>query len=344
MSSKQPRLLIAGGYGAVGSHLARYLRQLSPDVELVLAGRNPEKGEPLAKELGKAATAYLDVEKPESLESLGTFDLFAAVLSDPAETLLQAALAQGGAHIGITKLADDIAPVTFAALASSPQRPIVLLSHWMAGVMTLAAQQAARAFDRIESVELTALFDARDPIGTMSAAEVGHFPTRALLRERGQWRWVEGKQRVRQLRLADGSLAEALPLGVLDVPSLATLTGAPNVRFDLLEGKSLGTQAGGPASHELYIDIEGRLLSGEHGKRRTLVSDPRGAMHMTALGLLVAIERVLALDGRPLPAGGLHLPETLVPAEAALDRFRAFGLRITESEGVSPPSADRGAA
>lgn len=331
MTRKQPRLLIAGGYGAVGSHLTRYLRQLSPDVEIVLAGRNPEKGEALARELGKAETVYLDVEKPETLERLGAFDLFAAVLSDPAENLLQAALAQGGVHIGITKLADDIAPVTFAALARPPQRPIVLLSHWMAGVMTLAAQQAAKAFDRIQSVELTALFDARDPIGAMSAAEVGHFPNRALLRQDGRWRWVENREQARQLRLADGGLAEALPLGVLDVPSLAAVTGAPNVRFDLLEGDSLGTQAGKAASHDLYIDIAGRLRSGEHGKRRTLVSDPRGGMHMTALGLLVAIERALGLDGRPAPAGGLYLPESLVPAEAALDRFRALGVSIEQS-------------
>jgi hypothetical protein len=60
-----------------------------------------------------------------------------------------------------------------------------------------------------------------------------------------------------------------------------------------------------------------------------LVTDPKGVDHMTALGALVVAERVLGLDGLPLPAGGLALPETLVAPEAAIARFEQFGVRIT---------------
>ena len=50
---------------------------------------------------------------------------------------------------------------------------------------------------------------------------------------------------------------------------------------------------------------------------------------MTALGVLVATERVLGLDGKAPAAGGLHLPETLVSPEAAIARFAQFGVSVT---------------
>ena len=53
------RVLIAGGYGAVGSTIARYLRRLAPDLEIILAGRSPESGAELAREIG-ATTLRLD--------------------------------------------------------------------------------------------------------------------------------------------------------------------------------------------------------------------------------------------------------------------------------------------
>jgi hypothetical protein len=124
-------------------------------------------------------------------------------------------------------------------------------------------------------------------------------------------------------------VVEAYPTSLLDAPSLAAVTGASNVRLDMAQGDSLGTLAGGRASSDVYIDIAGILKSGEAGKRRTVLSDPNGLAHLTALGVLVATERVLGLDGKTPAAGGLHLPETLVHPEAATARFKRFGVRIT---------------
>ena len=61
------RILIAGGYGLIGGTIARHIRRIGGDVELVLAGRNPEKGAALAQELGGASTAYLDVADADVL-------------------------------------------------------------------------------------------------------------------------------------------------------------------------------------------------------------------------------------------------------------------------------------
>lgn len=323
------RIAIVGGYGLLGSNIARQVRKLYQNVEIILAGRNPDKGKALAQELGNAATEYFDLEASGGYDALEQTDLIVAALHDPADALIEFALAKGIAHIGMTKNADDIAPIAFAALRTPPKRPIALLSHCMGGVMTTAALKTAEPFSRIDSIETAWLYDDRDAIGPMVADEMGGYIGRALIRQAGQWAWVESRQHARPIHLDGDVVLEAYPMGSLDVPSLASATSAANVRFDLLRGDSLGTRAGGQASTELYIDIAGVLKTGKLGKLRTVVTDPNGQAHLTALGLLVAIERILGLDGLPAAAGGIHLPETLFSVDAAIARYEQFGVRVS---------------
>jgi hypothetical protein len=323
------RVLIAGGYGAVGGTIARYLRRLAPDLDIILAGRSPDSGAALAREI-EARTLKLDVADPAAaLADLGPVDLIVAALQDRGDALIQAALAQGAAHIGITKVVEETGPAIFAALHAPPRRPIVLAGHWAAGVLILVARQAIEDFARVDSAAIAALYDEQDAVGPMSAADAEAFSGRALLRRAGQWAWVDGGDHSRALRLAEGLEATVQPLAALDVPSLAAITGAPDIRFDFGMGESIGSRAGGRASHEGLIEIAGVLRSGQPVRRRVLVSDPKGVDHMTALGALVVAERVLGLDGQPLPAGGLALPETLVAPGAAIARFEQFGVRTT---------------
>jgi hypothetical protein len=323
------RVLIAGGYGAVGGTVARYLSRLAPDLDIILAGRSPDSGAVLAREIG-AKTLRLDVADPAAaLADLGPVDLIVAALQDRGDALIHAALSQGAAHIGITKVVEETGPAIFAALHAPPRRPIVLAGHWAAGVPILVARQAIEDFARVDSAAMAALYDEQDAVGPMSAADAEAFSGRALLRRAGQWAWVDGGEHSRGLRLAEGLEATVQPLAALDVPSLAAITDAPDIRFDFGMGESIGTRAGGRASHEALIEIAGVLRSGQPARRRVLVSDLKGVDHMTALGALVVAERVLGLDGLPLPAGGLALPETLVTPEAAIARFEQFGVRIT---------------
>lgn len=322
------RVLIAGGYGVVGGMVARYLRGLAPNLDIILAGRTPEAGAELAREIG-ASTLRLDVTDPAAaLAGLGPVDLIVASLQDRSDALIHAALAQGAAHIGITKVVEETGPAVFQALHTPPRRPVVLAGHWAAGVLTLVARQAVGGFARIDAVAMATVYDEADAVGPMSAADAEAFSPHALLRRGGQWAWVDGGDHVRPLRLADGNEINVQPLATLDIPSLAAITGAPDIRFDFGMGQSIGTRAGGRASHDNVIEIEGQLSSGQRARRRVLVSDPKGVDHMTALGALVIVERVLGLDGRPQPAGGLALPETLVEPEAAIARFEQFGVRI----------------
>jgi uncharacterized protein YbjT (DUF2867 family) len=324
----RPRILIAGGYGLVGGLVARHLRTAGHDADLILAGRNPEAGEPLARELG-ARAGRLDVHDPTAdLAAIGPVDLIVAALQDPGDSLIAAALNSGAAHIGITRGADSLTPTVMRVSAARASRPIVPLAHWQAGVLTLAALQAAETFASIERIELAALYDYADPIGPMTVADSASFVGRAVTRQAGRWVWLEASDHPRRVERAGSPAFDALPLGVLDVPGLGAVTDAQDIRFDLGTGDSLGTLAGGAASHDMYIDLTGRLASGRTATRRTTVSDPKGQAHLTALGVLICAERVLGLDGAPPPPGGLAFPETLIHPAAAAARLASFGVRI----------------
>ncbi|MFZ5669707.1 MAG: hypothetical protein ACOY4K_09435 [Pseudomonadota bacterium] len=321
-----PRIVIAGGYGLVGGRIATLLREAGHALDLVLAGRNPDQGAALAGRIG-ARTSWLDVADPApGLAALGPVDLVVAALQDPGDNLLAASLRAGAAHIGIVRTAGTMASTAIAA-ADLARRPALMLGHWQAGVLTWATLAAARAFARVEAVEMAALYDPADPIGPMTSADAGGFIGRALVRRGGTWTEVEAASTGR-LVAAAGTGFEAHPMGVLDTPAVAAITGAADVRFDLGVGPSIGSLAGRGASHDLYIDLRGILADGRPGRRRTVVSDPAGQAHLTAAGVVIGVERLLGLDGAPPPPTGLAFPETAVDAEVAAGRLRGMGVRF----------------
>ena len=322
-----PRVVIAGGYGLVGGLVARHLRAAGHELDLVLAGRNPDQGASLAAELG-ARTAQLDVADPVgALAELGPVDLVVATLQDPGDNLLGAALAAGAAHIGIVRTADSMGSSAVTAV-NLARAPALMLGHWQAGVLTLAALAAARTLASVQRVEMAAHYDYADPIGPMTASDAGGFVGRALVRQGGAWSNLEAAANPRRVEREGLDPFDALPMGVLDTPALASMTGAADVRFDLGTGTSTGTAGGGAASHDLYIDIVGVDASGRERAQRTVVSDPNGQAHLTALGVMIGVERVLGLDGAPPPPAGLRFPETTLDPQQALARLQAFGVRI----------------
>jgi hypothetical protein len=322
-----PRVVIAGGYGLVGGLVARHLRAAGHELDLVLAGRNPEHGKALAAELD-ARTARLDVSDPAAvLAGLGAVDLVIATLQDPGDNLLAAALRSGAAHIGIVRTADSMASSAVAA-TNLAQRPALMLGHWQAGVLTSATLAAAVGFAQVDRIDLAALYDYADPIGPMTASDSGGFVGRALVRESGVWANVDAAVSGRRVERGDLPAFDAMPMGVLDTPGLAAMTGARDVRFDLGTGTSIGTARGEAASHDLYIDITGTTTAGETTTRRTVMSDPKGQAHLTAVGVLIGVERLLGLDGGPPPAAGLRFPETTLDPQRAVARLQAFGVWV----------------
>ena len=328
------RILIAGGYGLVGGWIARHLRAAGHNIDLVLAGRTPDAGAALASALNASVIALDSGDAAAGLAKAGPVDLVIGALQDPDDNLLTAALRANSAFLGIVRKVDNVGPTAIAACLLA-RRPALLMGHWQAGAGTFAALVGAKAFGRLESIAMAALFDLADPAGTMATTDSSAFFTKALMRRRGVWERVDQADNIRQIDRPGLPSFMARPMGVLDVAGLAAMTGADDVRFDIGVGQSLGTIAGQQASHEIYVDLRGENILGRSFVQRIVVSDPLGQAHLTALGVLIGVERLLGLDGRARPAGGLHLPERLIEPRQALDRLCDFGVCI---DMLAPPA------
>lgn len=329
MELQKKRILIVGGYGSVGSNIARLINKEYSTTELILAGRNPQNGEALAKELNNAKTAYINLEEGFNLSEYGKIDLIITAMEDHRNISRETAISNGVAIISVTEVADEISPTVFLSLHKTISAPVVFAGHWQAGILTLVTKQLAGKFSHISKVETAGLYDEKDPVGPLVESQVDGFIGRALVRDNGKWQFVDAKENEREITLLDQTSVIGYPMSTLDVPSIAAFTGAENIRFDFAVGKSLGSSQGLNASHDLYIDMEGVLLSGETAKLRTVVSGPKGNSHLTGVGVFLIAEAILGLGGQSAPEkGGLYLPETIIHSVDIVSRLQELGINI----------------
>jgi len=332
MYSYKKRILIVGGYGQVGSNIARLIRKADNDTELILAGRNPQSGDILAKELTNAETAYINLEEGFNVIQFGKIDLIISAVDDYSNILREIAITNGIACIAVSELADQIAPTAFLSIHKTISAPIVFAGHWQGGLLTLVVKHLAAKFSRINKIETAGLYDPKDPVGPLVTEEVKGFVGKALIRQDAKWLFKESKANARIIELYNHTSAIGYPMSTLDVPSIAAFTGAENIRFDFIIGESIGSSKGLQASHDLYIEIEGTLLSGGNTKLRTIVSGPKGNSHLTAIGIYLITENILGLNGQSAKQmGGLYLPETIIPSENIIRRLSNFGVNIIEA-------------
>ncbi|MCY0979321.1 saccharopine dehydrogenase NADP-binding domain-containing protein [Chryseobacterium wangxinyae] len=331
MESQEKRILIIGGYGQVGSNIARLIRKNDSYVEIILAGRSPKNGELLVKELTNAKTAYINLEEGFDLNKFQKIDLIISALSDHTNILRETAISNRIACITVSEVADQISTTAFLALHKTITAPIVFAGHWQAGLLTLVVKHLAAKFSNITSIETAGLYDEKDPVGPLVKNEVTGFVGRALIRQDRNWLHVDAKTNTRVIDLYNGESAIGHPMGTLDVPSIAAFTDAANIRFDFVIGNSIGSTKGIGASHDLYIEIEGTLVSGEKKNLRTIVSGPKGNSHLTAVGIYLITEKILGFNGRSVQkTGGLYLPETIISEENIIKRLAEFGIQTYE--------------
>ncbi|MFD0556928.1 saccharopine dehydrogenase-like protein [Stackebrandtia endophytica] len=324
-------VLIVGGYGLVGSHAARLLRRHHPATNIAIAGRHPERGETLVTELQQIASGpgtgdielmNIDVSQPIRTP-LDRYDVVVVAVPDPKRHLTRAALAHNTTVVPISEMADEIAP-GMALTAAHGGGTYIAAGHWQAGVVTLTTVNMAQRFDRVDAVTMTAIFDPADPVGPASADDADHMLGEAMVRQGGVWTTLNSRTNPRRFAV-DGDDAEVVPIGTLDVPALAAVTDADDVRFEFGMGTSVGTRSGTTASHDIYVELRG-VADGTPTTARVLISGPHGGTHLTGLGVFLLTEHLLTAGTTP----GWHLPESIMDAHTAVERAVELGVSIVD--------------
>ncbi len=159
------RVLVAGGYGAVGSDLCRIL-SADNDLDLVVAGRDGEKASRLATELG-AASRVVDVSDPaSSTAGLEGIDIVVNCFVDvvaPSLDLPAAAIARGIAYLDLAAVPVEYVR-SFLALdgkARAGGATLVTSLGVNPGIPALLAISNGASFDRVESVDIFFTMGAR---------------------------------------------------------------------------------------------------------------------------------------------------------------------------------------
>jgi saccharopine dehydrogenase-like NADP-dependent oxidoreductase len=348
-------VVLVGGYGVVGSEVARLLRARHPALPLALAGRTPGRGEALAREVeAKLLTVDLSSAAPLGFSACAV----AALVNDPTDRLLRACVRAGVPYVDITRWTARMQQALALMAVEPPRAPIVLASGWMGGVVPLLGAALARELGGASSVETSILYDLADRAGEDSIEFMDRMGLAFEVVENGLRRHVEPLTEARRPELAgrrrrvlrlDTPEQLTLPL-VLGAQTVSTRIGfsdeSATLALQLLHGLGLfhlfrgerfrklrrallrGSGQGGRA----VVRVE--VSHGSESREATLV-DARGQAHLTAVGATLALERALGLDGAP-PPGGVAFPEQTPAPERVLAALRSCGveLEVRASQGA----------
>ncbi|MFZ6182649.1 NAD(P)-dependent oxidoreductase [Nannocystis pusilla] len=330
-TTKAP-VLIVGGSGVVGSIAAKFLRRLHPDLPIAIGGRDFHKARAVADELGNADAVVVDLARADlGQPAERAFSAVVMFLKDDTLHSLEFAQARGVPYLEISTAAFELAPLVGLYVARPKRAPILLDGTWLAGAATLAAVQLAREFRSVESIELAAVLDEQDVGGPAAYADLERQTkavTSALQLVDGQWKWVGGEAGSRVFKAVDGRELTGQGYSLLDVLSLATATGARSIRSVFALGESSSRRRGEPFSTEIILEITGTRSDGTTATVRQELVHPQGQAPITAVGVAVAVERLLGLAGGPPVPPGLYLPHVILEPEHLLGRLVEFGTQI----------------
>jgi hypothetical protein len=328
----QKPVLIIGGAGIVGSQTARVLRRLQPELPLALGGRDLARASAVARELGGADAVRIDLERPDlGLPADQAFSAVAIFVKDNTLNSVKYAQARGVPHVGISTLPFEVAPEVALYIHKPTAAPILMDSLWLTGAATLSTLHYAREFRTLEAIDIAVLLDEEDVGGPAAYADFERQTqagANAQILKDGKWRFVQGAEAARTFTSVDGTPMQAQAYPILDVASLAAATEARSIRLDLALGQSSSRRRGEPFSTEIIIELTGELRDGTKGRVRHEIVHPSGQAPVTAVGVAVALERLLGLAGGAPVAPGLYLPEVLIEPAYLMRRLEEAGTRF----------------
>ena len=359
MSETENAILIAGGYGVVGSQIARLVRKRRPDLPLIIGGRNPDKAESLARELTNAETARLDIEKPNPLSQFGgKLGAVIEVVNDPSDYLLLDAIRGGIPFVDITRWTELFRKARSIVAGESPRAPVMLASSWMGGLTPVIAVAAARKLERVDSIDIGVLFSMTDKAGPNSIEYMDRLATPYKVMIDGKEQTVYPVTDPRTVTFPGGYRSKVYRFDSPEQVTLPEITGAKTVASRIGFDSALTTNAlrllvrlgiwkliandrftktrrsllhnpGEGGAHEIVIELAGSDSKGRPVSVRASILDPVSQSHLTAAAVTMHLERILGLDGAPPPAPGIVFPESEPQIESGLQLLRDFGVVVT---------------
>ncbi|EWY36974.1 saccharopine dehydrogenase [Skermanella stibiiresistens SB22] len=322
---------MAGGSGMVGRRTAQYLRAASPDVPLLIGGRDLAKAKEVAAVIGNAEGVALDLTADDLGLGGREVGAVAVFVKDDAISSLRFAQARGVPHVGISSGASEIAPEVAAYVQSPGASAVVLGAEWLVGAVTVPALEFVKDFRHVHDITIGALLDEQDTGGPAAAIDMrrlGEILPAALTRRDGAFFWRLGEDAEARFRAIDGTEMEAVAFSPFDVMGLAAATSAPNVQFNLATGVSSTRRRGEPMSTEIIIELAGEDHAGQPLRTRHAILHPEGQMPLTALGVAMVLERLIGLDGEPATPPGLYFPYQLLESRAYFERLDRIGGKV----------------
>lgn len=329
-------ILFVGGAGTVGRQAVRHFRARHPNLPILIGGRDLEKAQALAKEVGAATGLEVDIGKP-GLGLAATIAPGAVVMMAPDDGLHGLALAQdlGILYLSMGNWLVEVGAEMAHFMRRPAASPIVLASHWHGGPAVFLAQRTAQSLDSVASIRVGAIVDALDATGPAAIADMeggGEGGSGALAFEGGGRVWLSGDRARRMIKALDGRELEALAFAPYDIVSLQAATGARDVRFDLAMADSSSRLRGGAIATELILEIEGVTAAGPVTRRSTIEFN-QGQAALTGLSVALALSTALGLEDRPPAAPGLYFPELLMNAQWFLDQLGHAGATVVADAG-----------
>jgi hypothetical protein len=327
-------VLILGGSGQAGAGTAAHLRRWYPTLPLTIAGRNIERAQRVADELGGATAVTVDLGRADlGLPAGSNHSAVVSAIWDDHLHGLRYAQQRGAGYLSISSGLVDVAPEVVAGAQQASASPILLASHFTAGIGVLATLHVARGLDRVDSVRVGAVLDELDAGGPAGLADLERLytaSTAGLRRLDGVFTWLPASDAHADVHTLDGRVVPGQSVPILDVPSLAFATGAPNVRFDYALGESAGRRRGGAPSIEIRIDVEGVDAAGAPMRVSQYLVHPDGQRPLTSLGVALGVERLIGLRGEPAQPG-IHTPESLIDPAYAVERMTEVGASFVDA-------------
>ncbi|MDQ2958382.1 MAG: saccharopine dehydrogenase, partial [Actinomycetota bacterium] len=230
-SHSKPPLLIVGGYGLVGTHVARLLAARHPELSILLGGRHPEQGRALAASIGARAVA-IDVGSPQPLASVTERPAAVlAVVSDPHDHLLVDAMRRGIPIADINRAGHaGILDVAVAAAREQPAAPVLLSGSWLAGLSALLAAAVVSELGQVERLDLTALSSSDDRVGPDSWGFSDRLAWPYYAMHDGRRQPAHPLTGLRHVQCADGVERPAVLVGTLEQTTLPLTLGVPTVQ------------------------------------------------------------------------------------------------------------------